>query len=955
MTKTVKRNVVVSAILAIMLCISLIAGATFALFTSKSKVNIAVSSGKVSVTASIDNASVQTKQLYDTNYTQGADNMYEGVATFDENGLTLEKLVPGDGIQFNIVVENESSVTVQYRTIITCENDNGLFAALNVSIGDKLGYNGVTFVSDWAQLAVGAADAIVPVTIELPEDSGDEYQDKDCTVSYKVEAVQGNAQVENPAAGTVYIYNKIDMMALSGKYLVSNNGVAEVATIELMNSIDLNGAEFKEIGVAYDDTLNFKGNGHTISNMKLVTGGHNGMTNVGMFYVDTGATLNVENLKLVAPIVEDASDEYATGAAAVVGYANGAVNLTNVDVESAKINNTFGNAAVYAGYSVNVLNLVDCNILGADTTISGEVEAGVVRMDKTGAFVGTANTASCVVTLTNCTNASAYNIAGRVIYNAALTVDGAHYVTTASAFKSLMNGSESNVKIILADGKYENVLTSSNKTISVVGENEGGAEIALTNAVGASHDHLGLGGCTVTLENVKATFEDGAYYAAYINGPTMTYKNCTIIGQQYLYGDVSFIKCVFDNDDDAAVSAMRYTYIYDGDVLVDDCDFYTQGHGLIMYSDNGGAGDQTLTVKNSRFHGGQGRTAGAVANQNTAAIEIDGSCGANYTLILEGTNTFDEGFSGLWRIKAMKDGVKTTVSGVEYTGGTDTIYKDGVKYYKDANKNVYAYDGDFVLVETAAALQFFVDKATNQNFNKIKFAADIAGDITITQKPDVVLTIDGDTYRYNGAITIDGKSARYASAGVVIQNVNFNAENVTKDACINLGVSRDNNTRYTNNVTVKKCTFSGTNEKVAVKSYTGGDWNLTLDTCTVNTGMHSLLQVTNVEQGLKIIDCKAYSKNGINLNNTPALEMSGCTFDVQGYAIRFGVNGTVNSEQKTFMITDSALKSACAESDDAVIVFRDSSTNAKLTLKNTTLSGSVDYLGKTDQTDVEEI
>ncbi|MBR2375578.1 MAG: hypothetical protein IKA88_04750, partial [Clostridia bacterium] len=606
MTKTVKRNVVVSAILAIMLCISLIAGATFALFTSKSKVNIAVSSGKVSVTASIDNASVQTKQLYDTNYTQGADNMYEGVATFDENGLTLEKLVPGDGIQFNIVVENESSVTVQYRTIIICENDNGLFAALNVSIGDKLGYNGVTFVSDWAQLAVGAADAIVPVTIELPEDSGDEYQDKACTVSYKVEAVQGNAQVENPAAGTVYIYNKIDMMALSGKYLVSNNGVAEVATIELMNSIDLNGAEFKEIGVAYGDTLNFKGNGHTISNMKLVTGGHNGMTNVGMFYVDTDATLNVENLKLVAPVVEDASDEYATGAAAVVGYANGAVNLTNVDVESAKINNTFGNAAVYAGYSVNVLNLVDCNILGADTTISGEVEDGAVRMDKTGAFVGTANTASCVVTLTNCTNASAYNIAGRVIYNAALTVDGAHYVTTASAFKSLMNGSESNVKIILADGKYENVLTSSNKTISVVGENEGGAEIALTNAVGASHDHLGLGGCTVTLENVKATFEDGAYYAAYINGPTMTYKNCTIIGQQYLYGDVSFIKCVFDNDDDAAVSAMRYTYIYDGDVLVDDCDFYTQGHGLIMYSDNGGAGDQTLTVKNSRFHGGQG-------------------------------------------------------------------------------------------------------------------------------------------------------------------------------------------------------------------------------------------------------------------------------------------------------------------------------------------------------------
>ena len=63
MNKTIKRNVLVSAILAIMLCVSLIAGATFALFTSESKVNIAVTSGKVSVVANIDETSVQTKQL----------------------------------------------------------------------------------------------------------------------------------------------------------------------------------------------------------------------------------------------------------------------------------------------------------------------------------------------------------------------------------------------------------------------------------------------------------------------------------------------------------------------------------------------------------------------------------------------------------------------------------------------------------------------------------------------------------------------------------------------------------------------------------------------------------------------------------------------------------------------------------------------------------------------------
>ena len=194
MNKTIKRNVVVSAILAIMLCVSLIAGATFALFTSESKVNISVTSGKVSVVANIDETSVQTKQLYDTQYKDGKGNMFMGedVATFTATGLELNNVVPGDGIKFNIVVKNESNVTVKYRTIISCENDNGLFAGLNITI-DENNYNSVKAVSSWEELTVGSNDAIVPVTIELPEGAGNEYQDKTCTVSYKVEAVQGNA------------------------------------------------------------------------------------------------------------------------------------------------------------------------------------------------------------------------------------------------------------------------------------------------------------------------------------------------------------------------------------------------------------------------------------------------------------------------------------------------------------------------------------------------------------------------------------------------------------------------------------------------------------------------------------------------------------------------------------------------------------------------------------------
>jgi hypothetical protein len=188
------------------------------------------------------------------------------------------------------------------------------------------------------------------------------------------------------------------------------------------------------------------------------------------------------------------------------------------------------------------------------------------------------------------------------------------------------------------------------------------------------------------------------------------------------------------------------------------------------------------------------------------------------------------------------------------------------------------------------------------------------------------------------------------SAGITIENVNFTGL-TGETAYIQLGVSGDSNTRYTNHVTVKNCTFTSTGEQtVAVQSYTGGDKNLTIVDCTVTEGMHSLLQVKNVEQGLKIINCKVNSKNGINLNNTFALEMSKCTFDVKGYAVRFGEKGEVSDYVETYSITDCTLKSACAASDDAVIVFRGSCLNAKLTLTNTTLAGTNKILGNTDKT-----
>ncbi len=245
------------------------------------------------------------------------------------------------------------------------------------------------------------------------------------------------------------------------------------------------------------------------------------------------------------------------------------------------------------------------------------------------------------------------------------------------------------------------------------------------------------------------------------------------------------------------------------------------------------------------------------------------------------------------------------------------------------------------IVSTVAELQTAIDAAVNGDI--IVLGADIEGDVTVTQKEGVKFTINGNEYTIDGSVTVDGQSKRYETAGITIENVNFAAADLSADAFINLG-NGNTNTRYTNNVTVSNCTFdySGNEDKVAIKSYTGGDWNLTVDGCTAEAGMHSLVQVTNVEKGLTITNCKANSKNGINLNNTPYLNMSGCEFDTVGYCVRFGVNGATNNGN--FTIADSTLKSA-NDDGDAVIILRGTMTGATLNIKGTTLTGTPDITG----------
>ena len=108
-----KKKALISSILTIALCLSLIAGSTFALFTSTDEVNVAITAGKVEVVATIDG--LQTYSMENATDVNGT-FANGGTASFtDTKALVLDKVTPGDKATFVVKITNNSNVATSYR------------------------------------------------------------------------------------------------------------------------------------------------------------------------------------------------------------------------------------------------------------------------------------------------------------------------------------------------------------------------------------------------------------------------------------------------------------------------------------------------------------------------------------------------------------------------------------------------------------------------------------------------------------------------------------------------------------------------------------------------------------------------------------------------------------------------------------------------------------------------
>ncbi len=214
-----KKKVLLSSIATIALCLCLIGGSTFALFTDKTEFNIAVTSGDVEVEATIKELNrYSVKPTVDGSIKDewGGSYEYEGpLATFTNGGtaefdastalLTLTNITPGDKVEFNVSVDNKSTdIAILYRYVIKCEDE--LMKGLNVYV-DGVCYNSLkSYTSAWAKLDANQGIVTDFIKIELPVTAGNEFEAKTAAINVTVEAVQSNADVVVGGAADVELF-----------------------------------------------------------------------------------------------------------------------------------------------------------------------------------------------------------------------------------------------------------------------------------------------------------------------------------------------------------------------------------------------------------------------------------------------------------------------------------------------------------------------------------------------------------------------------------------------------------------------------------------------------------------------------------------------------------------------------------------------------------------------------
>ena len=232
---------------------------------------------------------------------------------------------------------------------------------------------------------------------------------------------------------------------------------------------------------------------------------------------------------------------------------------------------------------------------------------------------------------------------------------------------------------------------------------------------------------------------------------------------------------------------------------------------------------------------------------------------------------------------------------------------------------------DHITVTTIAGLQYAINNA-GEGTTYILFANDLAGDVTILQKDNVNLVINGNDKEFDGVITVNGDSRSTGAETLTLKNINFATEG-SDFTFINAPSKIGNKYNYSHNVTIEGCTFTG-NQTVGSASFTG-TYNFVMKNCEA-TNMHSLLQAQSCDNTVFVENVTVNNcKSGVSFGNTATPTLKNSTINAAVY----GVRADANASRGNLVIENTTINAT-----QPVIVRKTTTDGYTVNLSNVTLN-----------------
>ena len=413
----------------------------------------------------------------------------------------------------------------------------------------------------------------------------------------------------------------------------------------------------------------------------------------------------------------------------------------------------------------------------SNTKFVTESKAAILVKSKAGAEVNASNldiagvAADTVYAVWVDEDAAAYYDLVKVT-GAQVRLEGSAIVTTQEELNAAIAAGG---HIMLAEGEY--TFNGTAKDITIIGT--GNVANIILNQVNKTP---ACNGKNVSFENI--TFKNGtANYKGIQHSGNVSYKNCVIEGQIFLYGtSETFEGCTFK-----VTGNVYNVWTYGaGNVTFKNCEFNCEGKSLLIYHES--AKVYNVTVDTCTFKS-------TVTKDDKSAIQMHTEYGI--TGVLKINNTTANGFAdinnGLWNELNNQTGVLTNVF---------EKYVDGVQVYNELT----LVDGAYTIY-SAAGLQKFANEVKNGNSfadETVKLANDIDLD-------NAAWTPVGQTRatQFNG--TFDGN-------GKTIYNLNIDKTSETGKH-YSSGLFGWLNAAKVKNVTVNGATVKGNHNVGVIAGY----------------------------------------------------------------------------------------------------------------------------------------